>query len=151
MSAAPKGPVPKPADNRRTPLALEGRPPWLKARFHATPELAAMAQLVTEQKLHTVCFSAACPNLGECFARGTATFMLLGDRCTRRCGYCSVDTGRPLPASPRSGRRHGLWLCLPGRAGRRAGGRRARPDRRGSSVDIRATANDPGQREAGGL
>ena len=48
----------------------------------------------------TVCEEARCPNLGECFARGTATFMLLGDRCTRRCGYCSVATGRPLPPDP---------------------------------------------------
>jgi len=52
--------------------------------------------LLREEKLTTVCEEARCPNLGECFSRGTATFMLLGDRCTRRCGYCSVGTGRPL-------------------------------------------------------
>ena len=56
--------------------------------------------LLREQALHTVCEEARCPNLGECFARGTATFMLLGDRCTRRCGYCSVSTARPLPPDP---------------------------------------------------
>lgn len=55
--------------------------------------------------LHTVCEEARCPNLGECFSRGTATFMLLGDRCTRRCGYCSVRTERPLPPDPEEPRR----------------------------------------------
>ena len=56
--------------------------------------------LLREKSLHTVCEEARCPNLGECFTRGTATFMLLGDRCTRRCGYCSVSTARPLPPDP---------------------------------------------------
>lgn len=55
--------------------------------------------------LHTVCEEARCPNLGECFSRGTATFMLLGDRCTRRCRYCSVRTERPLPPDPGEPRR----------------------------------------------
>jgi len=58
-----------------------------------------------EEKLTTVCEEARCPNLGECFSRGTATFMLLGDRCTRRCGYCSVGTARPLPPDPGEPRR----------------------------------------------
>jgi lipoyl synthase len=53
--------------------------------------------LLRDQKLVTVCEEARCPNLGECFSRGTATFMLSGDRCTRRCGYCSIDTAKPLP------------------------------------------------------
>ena len=53
--------------------------------------------LLRGERLNTVCEEARCPNLGECFSRGTATFMLLGDRCTRRCGYCSVSTARPLP------------------------------------------------------
>ncbi len=57
--------------------------------------------LLRRQALNTVCEEARCPNLGECFARGTATFMLLGDRCTRRCGYCSIDTARP--AAPDAG------------------------------------------------
>ena len=56
--------------------------------------------LLREKSLHTVCEEARCPNLGECFTRGTATFMLLGDRCTRRCGYCSVSTARPRPPDP---------------------------------------------------
>jgi lipoic acid synthetase len=56
--------------------------------------------LLREQALNTVCEEARCPNLGECFSRGTATFMVLGDLCTRRCGYCSVATARPLPPDP---------------------------------------------------
>ncbi len=56
--------------------------------------------LLRSGALHTVCEEARCPNLGECFTRGTATFLLLGDRCTRRCGYCSVSTARPLPPDP---------------------------------------------------
>ena len=59
-----------------------------------------MRVLLREKALNTVCEEARCPNLGECFARGTATFMLLGDRCTRRCGYCSVATAKPLPPDP---------------------------------------------------
>lgn len=59
-----------------------------------------MRILLRESALNTVCEEARCPNLGECFGRGTATFMLLGDRCTRRCGYCSVATAKPLPPDP---------------------------------------------------
>jgi len=73
------------------------RPPWLRIRFRQTPELEAMQALVREKRLNTVCQSAACPNLAECWARGTATFMLGGNRCTRRCGFCDVTTGRPEP------------------------------------------------------
>jgi lipoic acid synthetase len=61
--------------------------------------------LLREKSLHTVCEEARCPNLGECFSRGTATFLLLGDRCTRRCRYCSVSTARPLPPDPEEPRR----------------------------------------------
>jgi lipoic acid synthetase len=59
-----------------------------------------MRVLLREGSLNTVCEEARCPNLGECFSRGTATFMLLGDRCTRRCGYCAVATAKPLPPDP---------------------------------------------------
>jgi lipoic acid synthetase len=92
--------VPKPRDNRRTPLRVEERPAWLRARFRASPEVDAMRRLVAEQRLHTVCFSAACPNLGECWGRGTATFMIGGNQCTRRCGFCDVATARPAPLDP---------------------------------------------------
>jgi lipoic acid synthetase len=98
VSAAPR--VPKPADNRRVPLEREGRPAWLRARLHASERVEAMRRLVQEERLHTVCFSAACPNLGECWSRGTATFMIGGNRCTRRCGFCDVTTGRPAALDP---------------------------------------------------
>jgi lipoic acid synthetase len=68
--------------------------------MHATPELDQVQRVLAEQKLHTVCHSASCPNLGECWARGTATFMIGGSRCTRRCGFCDVTTGRPDALDP---------------------------------------------------
>lgn len=71
------------------------RPEWLRVRLHATPEFERVQRLVTEQRLNTVCFSAACPNLGECWSHGTATFMIGGNTCTRACGFCDVATGRP--------------------------------------------------------
>jgi len=73
------------------------RPRWLRIRYRATPELERVQDLVGELQLHTVCQSAACPNLAECWAHGTATFMLGGNVCTRRCGFCDVQTGRPAP------------------------------------------------------
>ncbi len=81
------------------PLAGE-RPPWLRVRMRLGPEFEAVAETVRREKLHTVCYSAACPNLGECWARGTATFMIGGNRCTRRCGFCDVTTARPDPLDP---------------------------------------------------
>ena len=71
-------------------------PAWARKGSPLAPGARALRVLLRDQKLTTVCEEARCPNLGECFSRGTATFMLLGDRCTRRCGYCSVATGRPL-------------------------------------------------------
>ena len=82
------------------PLRVDDRPPWLQARVHASAEVEAMRRLVAEQRLHTVCFSAACPNLGECWSRGTATFMIGGNHCTRRCGFCDVTTARPGALDP---------------------------------------------------
>ena len=73
------------------------RPAWLRVRYQQTPELERVQALVGEHGLHTVCQSAACPNLPECWSRGTATFMLGGNVCTRRCGFCDVATGRPAP------------------------------------------------------
>lgn len=86
-------------------LQIEGRPrrdrpAWLRIRYRETPELERLRRLVRDEGLHTVCQSAACPNLSECWSRGTATFMLGGDTCTRRCGFCDVATGRPLPLDP---------------------------------------------------
>jgi len=71
------------------------RPPWLKVRFPAGPNYARLQDLMRGERLHTVCEEARCPNIGDCWSRGTATFMILGDTCTRSCGFCAVKTGRP--------------------------------------------------------
>ena len=76
------------------------RPDWLRIRYRETPELQRVRDLVADLGLHTVCQSAGCPNLPECWSRGTATFMLGGNTCTRRCGFCDVSTGRPEPLDP---------------------------------------------------
>jgi lipoic acid synthetase len=75
----------------------QGKPAWLRVRVRMTPEFEAVQRAVREHRLQTVCHSASCPNLGECWARGTATFMIGGALCTRRCGFCDVPTGRPAP------------------------------------------------------
>ena len=72
------------------------RPRWLRAPAPAGANYRELKQLVDELKLHTVCESAACPNVGECWNRRTATFMILGNVCTRRCGFCAVQKGPPL-------------------------------------------------------
>ena len=71
-------------------------PSWLKARMPGGPNYVALKTLMRDNELHTVCEEARCPNIGECWERGTATFMILGDVCTRACGYCAVTTGKPL-------------------------------------------------------
>ena len=76
------------------------RPPWLRVRYRQTPELDRLLDLVKSERLNTVCQSAACPNLGECWAHGTATFMIGGNLCTRACGFCDVLTGRPRALDP---------------------------------------------------
>ncbi|HLZ71671.1 MAG TPA: lipoyl synthase [Dehalococcoidia bacterium] len=80
------------ANSRREP-----KPPWLKVRFPGGPNYLRLKQLMQAQRLHTVCEEAHCPNVGECWEAGTATFMILGDVCTRACGYCAVTSGRPGP------------------------------------------------------
>jgi lipoyl synthase len=72
------------------------RPKWLRAPAPAGENYRELKKLVTDLKLHTVCESAACPNVGECWNRRTATFMILGNVCTRRCGFCAVQKGAPL-------------------------------------------------------
>lgn len=71
------------------------RPPWLKVRFPTGGNYQRIQELMRDQTLHTVCEEARCPNIGDCWSRGTATFMILGDTCTRSCGFCAVKTGRP--------------------------------------------------------
>ena len=71
------------------------KPPWLKVRAPGGPNYMRLQALMRERKLHTVCEEARCPNIGECWEERTATFMILGDVCTRRCGFCAVSHGRP--------------------------------------------------------
>jgi lipoic acid synthetase len=73
------------------------KPPWIRARVHASPRVQQLKQVLREQQLFTVCEEANCPNLGECFGHGTATFLIMGDICTRRCPFCDVAHGRPEP------------------------------------------------------
>ena len=78
----------------------ERKPPWFKVPPPGGERYRALTELIRSENLHTVCQEAACPNVGECWERGTATFMILGDTCTRRCGFCNVKTGRPTWNDP---------------------------------------------------
>ena len=73
------------------------KPTWIRAKTQGTPEVARIKAALRANNLHTVCEEAACPNLGECFGKGTATFMIMGAICTRRCPFCDVAHGRPNP------------------------------------------------------
>ena len=78
----------------------ERKPPWLKVPAPGSPTFRKLKNAIADDNLHTVCEEAACPNIGECWERGTATFMILGDVCTRRCGFCNVQTGVPTWNDP---------------------------------------------------
>src|SRR5579871_5991163 len=78
-------------------LAREPKPAWLKVRAPGSPNYLHLKELMRGLNLHTVCEAAHCPNIGECWHHGTATFMIMGDVCTRACGYCNVTHGAPLP------------------------------------------------------
>jgi lipoyl synthase len=87
-------------------VPLLPRPPWIKARAPVGQGYERLRALMREEGLHTVCEEARCPNVGDCWNRGTATFMILGDVCTRACGFCAVKTGLPgLPPDPDEPRR----------------------------------------------
>jgi len=73
------------------------KPEWLKVKLPTGKKYTALRSLVGDHKLHTICTSGSCPNMGECWTDGTATFMILGNICTRSCGFCGVPKGRPLP------------------------------------------------------
>jgi lipoic acid synthetase len=73
------------------------KPSWIRVRAPSSPRYFEIKQILREHRLHTVCEEASCPNIGECFGKGTATFMIMGDICTRRCPFCDVGHGRPLP------------------------------------------------------
>ncbi|MFN8585920.1 MAG: lipoyl synthase [Dehalococcoidia bacterium] len=76
-------------------MVVERKPEWIRARFPGGERFLEVKRLLREQGLHSVCEEARCPNIGECFNAGTATFMILGDVCTRACGFCNVTSGRP--------------------------------------------------------
>jgi lipoic acid synthetase len=73
------------------------KPDWIRVRAGGSPRFFEIKKILREHNLHTVCEEASCPNIGECFGKGTATFMIMGDLCTRRCPFCDVGHGRPLP------------------------------------------------------
>ncbi len=87
----------------RIPIKIEPtvsplrKPDWIRIRIPTTPAVANLKKILRENKLVTVCEEASCPNLSECFSHGTATFMIMGDKCTRRCSFCDVAHGRPDP------------------------------------------------------
>ncbi len=76
---------------------LVRKPSWIRARAHNNPRVQEIKRIMRDNQLHTVCEEAQCPNLGECFGHGTATFMIMGDICTRRCPFCDVAHGKPQP------------------------------------------------------
>jgi lipoic acid synthetase len=78
-------------------MKITRKPDWLKIRLPKTNEYHVLNDLIAKSNLHTICSSGKCPNMGECWAAGTATFMILGDICTRGCKFCNVTTGKPFP------------------------------------------------------
>jgi len=82
---------------RNAAVPIERKPEWIKTRAKMGPEYTQLRSLVVNEGLHTVCQEAACPNIFECWEDREATFLIGGDRCTRRCDFCNIDTGKPLP------------------------------------------------------
>lgn len=93
-------------------LHLGRKPDWIRARVPGGDGYNRLRAIIDEHKLHTVCQEASCPNMGECWSRGTATIMILGDTCTRSCGFCNVKTGRPQPPDPDEPKRVAASLAL---------------------------------------
>src|SRR5690606_11992747 len=93
-------------------LSLGRKPEWIRARVPGGEGYTRLRAIIDEHQLHTVCQEASCPNMGECWSRGTATIMILGDTCTRSCGFCNVKTGRPAPVDHDEPRRVAKSLAL---------------------------------------
>ncbi len=98
-------PVVQSTDAPAKPPVKRRHPAWIKTRLPTKPTFFEIRNMVSELKLNTVCESASCPNIGECWTRRALTIMILGDICTRSCRFCDVTTGRPLPADPDEPRR----------------------------------------------
>lgn len=90
------------------------KPDWIRIKIPATPAVAKLKEILRENRLHTVCEEASCPNLSECFSHGTATFMIMGDKCTRRCAFCDVGHGRPDPLDPEEPKNLAKTIALMG-------------------------------------
>ena len=97
MTTAPEGRKLLRIEARNAEVPIERKPEWIRTRAKMGPEYAQLRNLVISEGLHTVCQEAACPNIFECWEDREATFLIGGDRCTRRCDFCNIDTGKPLP------------------------------------------------------
>ena len=86
-----------PETKPETPMKIERKPEWLKIKLESGKNYPFVKQMVEQNNLHTICSSGRCPNMGQCWSLGTATFMILGDICTRSCKFCATKTGKPLP------------------------------------------------------
>ena len=96
MTMAPEGRKLLRIEARNSLVPIERKPEWIKTRANMGPEYTRLRSLVKSEGLHTVCQEAACPNIFECWEDKEATFLIGGDRCTRRCDFCNIDTGKPL-------------------------------------------------------
>jgi len=97
MTMAPEGRKLIRIEARNAQTPIERKPEWIKTRANMGPEYTRLRALVKSEGLHTVCQEAACPNIFECWEDKEATFLIGGDRCTRRCDFCNIETGKPLP------------------------------------------------------
>ncbi len=97
MTIAPEGRKLLRIEARNAAVPIERKPEWIKTRAHMGPEYTQLRSLVSREGLHTVCQEAACPNIFECWEDKEATFLIGGERCTRRCDFCNIDTGKPEP------------------------------------------------------
>ena len=95
-------------------LALGRKPRWIRAQVPHGPKYERLRSIVAKNNVHTICQEGSCPNIGECWSRGTATIMILGEICTRSCGFCNVRTGKPLPPDFDEPRRVADSLALMG-------------------------------------
>jgi lipoyl synthase len=97
VALAPEGRRLLRLETRNSQTPIERKPPWIKTRLRTGPEYTALKQLVRSEGLHTVCEEAGCPNIFECWEDREATFLIGGDKCTRRCDFCQIATGKPEP------------------------------------------------------
>ncbi len=97
MTLAPEGRKLIRIEARNAEVPIERKPDWIKTKAHMGPEYTRLQSLVKSEGLHTVCQEAACPNIFECWEDKEATFLIGGDKCTRRCDFCNIDTGKPDP------------------------------------------------------